>query len=164
MANAYGTLLNGGVHVAPRTLLEVRDADGQVLSAAPEQPQPVRRAMPAAVAEQVVEAMSGVTEPGGTARAARQDFPVWGKTGTTNDSTNAWFIGCSREGRDVCIAVWMGYDDERCTGGLTRSCGGMEDVNGVEQVYGGTLPAEIYDRTWEILEEVEARRAAEPTG
>ena len=58
----------------------------------------------------------------------------------------------------------MGYDDERCTGGLTRSCGGMEDVNGVEQVYGGTLPAEVYDRTWELLEEVEARRAAGSAG
>jgi membrane peptidoglycan carboxypeptidase len=117
------------------------------------------------VAGQVVEAMSGVTERGGTARAARQDFPVYGKTGTTNDSTNAWFIGCSREGRDVCIAVWMGYDDETCAPDSDeRSCGGMKNVNGVEQVYGGTLPAEIYDRTWEILEEVEARRAAEPTG
>jgi penicillin-binding protein 1A len=164
MASAYGTLLNGGVHVAPRYLLEVRDVDGRLLSQEPAQPEPVRRALPAEVADQVVEAMSGVTEPGGTARAARQDFPVWGKTGTTNDSTNAWFIGCSREGRDVCIAVWMGYDDERCTGGLTRSCGGMVDVNGVEQVYGGTLPAQVYDRTWELLAEVEARRAAEPTG
>ena len=164
MASAFGTLMNGGVHVAPRSLLEVRDVDGRLLSAQPAQPEPVRRALPAPVAEQVVEAMSGVTEPGGTARAARQDFPVWGKTGTTQDSTNAWFIGCSREGRDVCITVWMGYDDERCTGGLTRSCGGMEDVNGVDQVYGGTLPAQIYDRTWELLAEVEARRAAEPTG
>ena len=164
MANAYGTLLNGGVHMAPRSLLEVRDVDGRLLSQEPAQPEPVGRAVPAPVAEQVVEAMAGVTEPGGTARAARQDFQVWGKTGTTNDSTNAWFVGCSREGRDVCIAVWMGYDDERCAGGLTRSCGGMEDVNGVEQVYGGTLPAAIYDRTWELLQEVEARRAAEPTG
>ena len=164
MANAYGTLLNGGVHMAPRTLLEVRDVDGRLLSSEPEQPEPVRRAVPAPVAEQVVEAMSGVTEPGGTARAARQDFQVWGKTGTTNDSTNAWFIGCSREGRDVCIAVWMGYDDEACTGGLTRSCGGMEDVNGVDQVYGGTLPAEVYDRTWELVAEIEERRAAEQTG
>ena len=164
MANAFGTLLNDGVHVSPRYLLEVRDVDGRLLSRQPAQPEPVRRALPAAVADQVVEAMSGVTEQGGTARAARQDFPVWGKTGTTNDSTNAWFVGCSREGRDVCIAVWMGYDDERCTGGLTRSCGGMEDVHGVEQVYGGTLPARIYDRAWELLAEVEARRAAEPTG
>jgi penicillin-binding protein 1A len=164
MANAFGTLLNDGVHVAPRYLLEVRDVDGRLLGREPAQPEPVRRALPAPVAAQVVEAMSGVTEPGGTARAARQDFPVWGKTGTTDDSTNAWFVGCSREGRDVCIAVWMGYDDERCTGGRTRSCGGMRDLHGVDQVYGGTLPARIYDRTWELLDEIEARRAAQPTG
>ena len=164
MANAYGTLMNDGVHVAPRYLLEVRDVNGGLVSRADEQPPPVRRSLPAQVADQVVEAMSGVTEPGGTARSARQDFPVFGKTGTTNDSTNAWFIGCSLEGRDVCVAVWMGYDDESCGEDSTRSCGGMKNVNGVEQVYGGTLPAEIYDRTWEILEEVESRRAAEPTG
>ena len=164
MANAFGTLMNDGVHVAPRYLLEVRDVNGGLVSRAPEQPPPVRRALPASVADQVVEAMSGVTEQGGTARAARQDFPVYGKTGTTNDSTNAWFIGCSREGRDVCIAVWMGYDDESCPPDSTESCGGMKDVNGVDQVYGGTLPAQIYDRTWEILEEVEAGRAAESTG
>ena len=164
MANAFGTLMNDGAHVAPRYLLEVRDVNGGLVSRAPEQPSPVRRAVPSPVAGQVVEAMSGVTERRGTARAARQDFPVYGKTGTTQESTNAWFIGCSREGRDVCIAVWMGYDDESCAPDQTRSCGGMKDVHGVDQVYGGTLPAEIYDRTWEILEEVEARRAAEPTG
>ncbi|CAA9353031.1 MAG: Multimodular transpeptidase-transglycosylase [uncultured Frankineae bacterium] len=164
MASAYGTLMNAGVHVAPRYLLEVRDVDGGLVSREPEQPEPVRRALSPQVAEQVVEAMSGVTARGGTARSARQDFTVYGKTGTTNDSTNAWFIGCSREGRDVCLAVWMGYDDESCGEQLTRSCGGMKDVNGVEQVYGGTLPADIYDRTWEILDEVQARRAAEPSG
>ena len=164
MANAFGTLMNDGVHVAPRYLLELRDVNGALVSREPDQPEPVRRALPASVADQVVDAMSGVTERGGTARAARQDFPVYGKTGTTNDSTNAWFIGCSLEGRDVCIAVWMGYDDESCGQELTRSCGGMKNVNGVEQVYGGTLPAQIYDRTWELLEEVEQRRAAEPTG
>ena len=153
MANAFGTLMNDGVTLAPRYVLETRDADGGLLSREPDEPRPVRRAVPAAVADQVVEAMSGVTEPGGTARAARQDFPVFGKTGTTNDSTNAWFIGCAQAPQDVCLAVWMGYDDEVCSEQVTTSCGGMLDVNGVPQVYGGTLPAEIFDRTFELLEE-----------
>jgi penicillin-binding protein 1A len=153
MANAFGTLMNSGQTLAPRYVREVRGADGNVLSAAPERPEPLRRAMPAQVADQVVEAMSGVTEPGGTAQAARQDFPVYGKTGTTNDSTNAWFIGCVRDPHSVCIAIWMGYDDEVCSGGLTESCGGMRNLHGYDQVYGGTLPAELFDRTFELLEQ-----------
>ena len=55
--------------------------------------------------------MSGVTEPGGTARAARQDFPVWGKTGTTNDSTNAWFIGYAPFDRPT-VAMAVVYEEK----------------------------------------------------
>ena len=110
--------------------------------------------------------MSGVTEPGGTARAARQDFPVYGKTGTTNDSTNAWFVGCSREGRDVCIAVWMGYDDERCTGGLTRLVRRHARTStGSSRSTAARCRREVYDRTFgRSCAEVEARRAAEADG
>ena len=158
MANAYATLLNGGVRTAPRYVLETRAADGSLVSREPDDPEPVRRALDGGVADSVVEAMSGVTQRGGTARAARQDFPVFGKTGTTNDSTDAWFIGCARDPHHVCIAVWMGYDDQTCDGVATRACGGMKNVHGVDQVYGGTLPAEIFDRTFELLDEARGSR------
>jgi membrane peptidoglycan carboxypeptidase len=164
MANAFGTLMNDGLHVAPRYVLDSRTADGAVLERAPEQPETVRRALPEEIADQVVEAMSGVTAPGGTARRARQDFPVYGKTGTTNDSTDAWFIGCAREPHNLCIATWMGYEDQTCDGVQGRACGGMKNVNGERQVYGGTLPAEIFDRTFEILRQVQARKAREEAG
>ncbi|MBW3551609.1 MAG: HD domain-containing protein [Proteobacteria bacterium] len=120
--------------------------------------------LPPEVARQVVDAMSGVTGPGGTAPAARQDFVVYGKTGTTNDSTDAWFIGCTKEPQNVCIATWMGYEDQNCNGIQGRNCGGMKNVNGVRQVYGGTLPAKIFDRTWEILAEIRAKKAAMAAG
>ena len=43
----------------------------------------------------------------GTGIAARQTFPVYGKTGTTDNFTDAWFTGCTRT---LCITVWMGYN------------------------------------------------------
>jgi penicillin-binding protein 1A len=162
MTSAFSTLMNHGVHMSPRYVLATRTADGGVVAEQPDKPEPVRRAMPADVADRVVDAMSGVTKPGGTATSARQAFPVYGKTGTTNDSTDAWFIGCARSPQNLCLGVWMGYDDQTCDGIATRNCGGMKNVNGVKQVYGGTLPARIFDRSFEILREIQAqkRRAA----
>ncbi|MCW2616390.1 MAG: pbpF 1, partial [Frankiales bacterium] len=163
MANAFGTLLNHGVHNPPRYIVETRDGDGSLIEEGPRPPEP-NRAMTADVADQVSEAMSGVTAPGGTAQRARQAFQVFGKTGTTNDSTDAWFIGCARSPQNLCIAVWMGYDRQNCVGVVGRACGGMLDVNGVEQVFGGTLPAAIFDRTFEVLREIQANERAVAAG
>jgi membrane peptidoglycan carboxypeptidase len=153
LANAYATLLDHGVRRPPRFYTAIRTAGsaadpGRLVAQAPEVPAgtPV---LDAGVADQVVEAMSRVATPQGTAPAAAQPFPVFGKTGTTNDSTNAWFVGCSRT-PSLCLAVWMGYEDQSCTGVQGR-CGGMTDVEGVREVYGGTLPAKVYARTFALL-------------
>ncbi len=164
MANAFGTLMNHGVHMAPRYLLETRDVNGLVVQKEPAKPKALNRALDADIADRVVDAMSGVTKPGGTAPDARQDFLVYGKTGTTNDSTNAWFIGCAKSPQNLCIATWMGYDRQNCNGVSGSDCGGMKNVNGVKQVYGGTLPARIFDRTFQILREIQAGKRAEQAG
>ena len=155
MANAYGTLMNRGVHSAPRFIVETRDADGSLITEGPGPAKP-NRAMATDVADRVVEAMSGVAVRGGTAQRARQAFTVFGKTGTTNDSTDAWFIGCAQAPQHLCVATWMGFDRQNCKGVVGRACGGMKGINGVKQVYGGTLPAAIFDRTFEILAEIKA--------
>jgi penicillin-binding protein 1A len=160
MANAFGTLVNGGVRMPPRYVLETRNETGVLVSEAGE-PEGTE-AMPKEVGDQVTEAMSGVTAAGGTAPSARQPFPVYGKTGTTNDSVDAWFVGCVRDPHYVCLAVWMGFEDQNCAGVSGRSCGGMLGVNGVRQVYGGTLPAEVFARAMDIHREVRARRDAPP--
>ncbi|MEX2290776.1 MAG: transglycosylase domain-containing protein [Mycobacteriales bacterium] len=164
LANAFGTLMNHGVHMEPRYLQETRTADREVVTEEPGKPEPAGRAMPAEVADLVVEAMSGVTEPGGTARAAKQGFLVYGKTGTTNGSIDAWFVGCARSPQNLCIATWLGYDDQTCEGIQSRACGEMKNIQGVKQVYGGTLPAKIFARTFEILREIQVDRARTAAG
>ena len=172
MANGFGTLVNRGNTMRPRFVLETREADGKVIEKAPDRPAPVRRALPPDVADKVAEAMSGVTADAGTAPRARQPFPVYGKTGTTNDSTDAWFIGCARAPQNLCIATWMGYEDQVCDGIVGTSCGGMKEAGlpsvavreGFPQVFGGTLPAMVFARTFQILAEMEAARQLQAAG
>jgi membrane peptidoglycan carboxypeptidase len=123
-------------------VLRVRSAASGDLFAAPAEPAG-QRAVPREVADSVTEAMQAVVDSG-TATAARQPFPVYGKTGTTDDFTNAWFTGCTRT---LCIAVWMGYDKPYLDHGRTPHS--MIDVAGQSGgVYGGTLPARIFAETW----------------
>jgi membrane peptidoglycan carboxypeptidase len=163
MANAFGTLVNSGYRVPPTFQVQTRNEAGGVVVPATE-PKGTQ-ALPREVADQVTEAMSGVTAPGGTAPRARQPVTVYGKTGTTNDSVDAWFIGCVKDPYHVCLAVWMGYEYQACDGVQTRrACGGMKNLKGFEQVYGGTLPAEIFARTFDNLRRIEARKGAPPAG
>jgi penicillin-binding protein 1A len=140
-AVGYASLVNHGVHHAPRSVLRVRSGlDGDLFKAA-QQPRG-DRAVPRAIADQVTEVMQGVVDQG-TGTAARQPFPVYGKTGTTDDFTNAWFTGCSHT---LCIAVWMGYDKQYLHHGKVPHS--MTNVEGESQVFGGTLPAKIFAQTW----------------
>ncbi len=172
MANAFGTLVNRGQTMRPRFVLETREAEGKVIEKAPDRPVPVRRALPPDVADKVAEAMSGVTADAGTAPRARQPFPVFGKTGTTNDSTDAWFVGCARAPQNLCIATWMGYEDQICDDIVGTACGGMKDAGlpsvavreGFPQVFGGTLPAMVFTRTFQILAEIQAARQLQAAG
>ncbi|HEX7354564.1 MAG TPA: transglycosylase domain-containing protein [Mycobacteriales bacterium] len=140
-AIAYSTLADHGVRHGVRTVLSVHagvgstGAGGTTIYRAP--PTATSVAMPAAVADQVVSAMRGVVAYG-TATRARQPagIDVFGKTGTTDDNTDAWFTGCV-PAYSVCITTWMGY--------VTPTP--MTRVEGVGPVQGGTLPAEIFAAT-----------------
>ena len=167
-AVAYGTLANHGVHLSPRSFTEIRVGasgtdGGQVIDTA--SPPPGKRVMPASVADDVVKAMTDVVQYG-TATAARQSFPVFGKTGTTNDYTDAWFTGCIPD-QHICVATWMGYEDTTCSTKawhvVGTACGGMRNVHGVK-VFGGTLPARIFARAQQLLREIKADRAARAAG
>ena len=157
-ADAYGTIVDHGVHHGPRSILRVHSAGDGELYSAPSNPQG-DRVMPRSVADQVTEVMQQVVDSG-TGTAARQAFPVYGKTGTTDDFTNAWFTGCTHT---LCIAVWMGYEKEYFHNGKVPH---SMILPGVGQVFGGTLPARIFAQTWNdyrILQQPHGTLSPTPT-
>ena len=140
-ADAFGTLVNHGVHHVPNSLLQVQSAgDGNVFDN--RHRGPGTRVMPKKVADTVTEVMGEVVDHG-TGTTARQPFPVYGKTGTTDNFLNAWFTGCTPT---LCISVWMGYDKEYLHKGTVPHS--MKGVEGQREVFGGTLPAEIFAKTF----------------
>ncbi len=139
-ASAYGSFIDHGIHHPVRSVLSVSTPVQGRLFQATTKPAG-ERVMPASVADAVTGAMGQVVQYG-TGSTARQPFPVYGKTGTTDDFTNAWFTGCTKA---VCITVWMGYDRPYRTVHGKVVAHQLRDRYGAP-IYGGTVPAEIFSR------------------
>ncbi len=105
MAASYAVFANGGYRVEPTLLAQVVDRNGQILFEARPQPQRVLDPWAVATLNQILKGV--VTQ--GTGRAARLDDgrPVAGKTGTTSDFRDAWFIGYVPQ---LSTAIWIGND------------------------------------------------------
>ncbi|MDO8739034.1 penicillin-binding transpeptidase domain-containing protein, partial [Candidatus Deferrimicrobium sp.] len=105
MVTAYSTFAAGGQRPTPFFIREVQDAQGHVL----ERTEPkVVQAIAPETAYLTIRLMQEVLRPGGTgASAGRLSRNLAGKTGTTNENTDAWFIGGSP---DLIAAVWVGFD------------------------------------------------------
>jgi penicillin-binding protein 1A len=103
---AYAAFVNGGLAVRPRAILEVLEADG---SLAFEGELERRRALPATVAFQTLSMLRDVVDlgTGAPVRSRGVRFPVGGKTGTTDDFKDAWFVGFSSS---LVAGVWVGFD------------------------------------------------------
>jgi penicillin-binding protein 1A len=112
MVAAYAVFPNHGIYVAPTAVRRVEDADGNTI----EQTTTRRReALRPAVTILMTDLLRSVMdEVGGTGRGARTRYgfrsPAAGKTGTTNDYRDAWFIGFTP---DLVAGVWVGADDPR---------------------------------------------------
>lgn len=112
MVGAYGALANRGVYVKPRYLLKIKDKDGKVLMNTPEYGSR-SRAMTTDVADMMVSMLQNVIKDGTASRLRTQyklNFPIAGKTGTTQSQADGWFIGFTP--RLVCGA-WVGGEDRR---------------------------------------------------
>src|SRR2546428_5434331 len=121
MASAFGTLATLGVHADPIAILRVTDREGRVLE---ERTSRRTLALGADIAYMMTDLMKGVILRG-TGTAANIGRPVAGKTGTTDDYKNAWFIGFTPY---LVTGVWLGNDDN----------------TPMNRVVGGTVPGHIW--------------------
>ncbi len=112
MVQAYSTFLNLGDSVKPQYVEEVRDRRGNVI----ERLEPItQRALDPVTAYQMTHLLEGVVQQGTGRCAKKLGVPAAGKTGTTDDYRDAWFIGFTPE---IITAVWIGRDDHQSLGKL----------------------------------------------
>lgn len=110
MTSAYSAYGNDGVRVNPRYLRKVTDYEGATQE---EQLIEVSDAVSRETARTMVALLQSVVEEGTARRARGLDRAVAGKTGTTNDYTDAWFIGLTPS---LACGVWVGFDQKRSLG------------------------------------------------
>lgn len=125
MAGAFAPLANGGRAVVPHLVARIVDGDGDTLWR--RQGDGLGQALSARVVGEMNRMMQAVITDG-SGRKARLDRPAGGKTGTSQDNRDAWFVGYSA---DLVAAVWVGNDDDSPT----------------RNVFGSGLPAEIWRAT-----------------
>ena len=105
MVSAFSTFANGGIHVEPFSVLKVTDGQGRILQEyVPEE----QESFTPQTAYLLINMMKGVVQRGTGAYAGRLKRPIAGKTGTSQDSKDMWFIGMTP---DLAAGAWMGYDD-----------------------------------------------------
>ena len=110
MTSAYSVFPNQGVRMRPYPILKVSDRDGNVLEENRPEPKEAIRADTAFV---MTNLLRGVVQRGTAVKAAALNWPIGGKTGTTDDYTDAWFIGFDP---DITIGVWIGLDQKKPIG------------------------------------------------
>ena len=124
LTNIYAVIWNDGKSVRPYSITKITDMAGNVLyERNPSEPIDVLHPQ---TVEYMHALLSDVVAPGGTGGRARTDGVLGGKTGTSNENRDAWFVGATE---DMVIGVWLGNDD------FTP----MDS-----KITGGTIPAEIF--------------------
>jgi penicillin-binding protein 1A len=108
--SAFTVFPNDGIRIEPRSIRKVTDYEGHVLE---EDFSDARDVISARTARTMVDLLRSVVLHGTAASARRLNHPLAGKTGTTNNYTDAWFIGFSPS---ITCGVWMGYDEKRPLG------------------------------------------------
>ncbi|MBT8202897.1 MAG: PBP1A family penicillin-binding protein, partial [Acidimicrobiia bacterium] len=128
MASAYGTFAADGLHVSPVLFTAIETHDGEVVI---EQEPEITEAIDHTIADGVTAALTEVVTRG-TGQRARIGRPIAGKTGTSQDHRDAWFVGYTPE---LVTSVWVGYAEENHI---------MEEPLTPVTVTGGRWPAEIW--------------------
>ena len=131
LTDVYATFASGGVHHSPQAFEVVRGPNGKVIKGSRLSTKG-QRALSPNVAAQVTYALQGVVQHGTGTAAALGARPVAGKTGTAENFQDAWFCGYVPQ---LATCVWVGYPKREIP---------LYNVEGVGEVAGGTLPAEIW--------------------
>jgi penicillin-binding protein 1A len=110
VAAAYAAIANQGLYVEPFFVEEISDASGRILQSRRMQ---ARKAMDPEIAYVLTHMMSGVIDQGTAVEARHLEIDLAGKTGTTDDYSDAWFVGFTPR---YTILVWVGHDQKRPIG------------------------------------------------
>jgi penicillin-binding protein 1A len=131
LTNGYAELVNGGKKLTPTLIDRIQDRRGKVIyrrdtrqcpecedvtyhgQMPPELPDNREQLTDPASAFQIVSILEGVIQRGTGRRIRSLGYPLAGKTGTTNDARDAWFVGFSP---DLALGVYVGFDDNRSLG------------------------------------------------
>ena len=126
MVTAFGAYMNDGAQVQPYIVESVSDAAGhQLYRHTPTDPKSATRVLAPEIAERMTSMMGAVVIRGTGTAARLGDRDVAGKTGTSTDYRDAWFIGYTA---DYVAGVWLGHDD----------------FTPMARITGGTIPAQIW--------------------
>ena len=124
LTNIYAVIWNAGNSVHPYSITKITDQSGNIIYER-NPSEPITVLHPQTV-EHMTKMLADVIAPGGTGGRARTNGVLGGKTGTSNENRDAWFVGATN---NLVIGVWMGNDD------FTP----MDS-----KITGGTIPAEIF--------------------
>ena len=108
--SAYSVFPDDGVRLVPRYITKVTDYDGRILE---ENYPEVKDVISSRTARLMTSMLEGVVQHGTAVAATKLKLPLAGKTGTTNDFTDAWFVGFSPS---LSAGVWIGYDEKKSLG------------------------------------------------
>lgn len=126
LTTIYAVIWNDGYSVRPYSITRVTDAHGNIVYQR-NPSEPFQILMPQTV-EYMTQLLADVVAPGGTGHRAMAPGVLGGKTGTSNDNRDAWFVGAWN---DMIIGVWMGRDD---------------NTSMSSKITGGTIPATIFHK------------------
>jgi penicillin-binding protein 1A len=130
LVGAYASFANGGFAAVPYVITEVKSADGKLVFSRPA-PGDLEQVIDPGTDAMMNEMMHNIFVIGTAQRARMPGWPMAGKTGTTNDYKDAWFVGYTG---NLVAGVWLGNDDSTPTKGVS----------------GGNLPTDIWHNFMKI--------------
>ncbi|WP_311359119.1 transglycosylase domain-containing protein [Actinomyces oris] len=134
MANAYATFASGGKYCKPIAIDQILDASGTSMAVPSAD---CTQAMDQGAADETAKTLRATSEPGGTAKDAVFGRPIAGKTGTTDEAENTWFVGFTPQ---LSTAVWIGDATESGRSLVGRTIGGVY----FPKIYGSDLAAPMW--------------------